>query len=229
MRLVRSGKRGNVAQVQIPAKAILADGDDVLAPARILLQELNLLGSDTETEAAGSAPAVFTGPPQSVALIEAGATAASKWWATGLGASVVTAWGAVRTWWSGEQPANQRVALWVAAIVTAAALLGIAYLLASDVRGRAAAAVATIDARATIAVTMTRSAEAVYEPTPTAATEQLVPLPAPLEVSHTRKPQAEESGWRAVALLSNGSDVTKYLVAKGAAHEWVNASDIELT
>lgn len=72
-----------MTDVRIPGKAISADGD-VLGPAKAFLQGLKLLGSDKEMDAAGNAAAAFTGPAQSVALIEAGATAASKWWATGL-------------------------------------------------------------------------------------------------------------------------------------------------
>jgi hypothetical protein len=217
-----------VTLVQIPAKAVAVEGDDVLAPATALLRGLNLLGKPEETADAGKPGAAFTGPPQSVALIEAGATAVSKWWATGLGASAIAAWSTVASWWGGQAAATQRVALWTAAIITAAAILGIAYLLGSDVRGRAAAAVATIEARCKLGDTLARTSEAAFNPTPPSPSEQFVALPSPLQVSYSTKPSAEESGWRAIALVSNAKDLTKYLVVKDADHEWVDAAQIKL-
>jgi len=183
---------------------------------------------DKATDQAGSPAAVFGGPPQSIALIEAGATAVSKWWATGLGVAVAGVWATVSGWWSGQEPASQRVALWVAAIVTAAAVLGIAYLLGSDVRGRSTASVANIRARAQVADSMVRASQAAFIPSPSAPSAELVALPAPLEVSYSLKSSAEEPGWKAVALFSNGTDITKYLIAKGAEHEWVDAADVML-
>lgn len=223
--LLRTGD--DVTQMQIPAKAVKPDGTDIVSPLKELLQGVNLLGDDQETQAAGRASAAITGPPQSVAVIEAGATAASKWWATGLGATVIAAWTAASTWWRGQNPENQRVALWAAAIITAAAVLGIAYLLGSDVRGRGAGAVATIQARAKLADTLVRASQAVFVPTPPVPSEQLIALPAPLAVAYTAKPSAEESGWYAVALMSNGTE-TKYLIAKDSDHEWVDKAQVRL-
>ena len=134
----------NPPKVEIPANAVLATGDDVLQPANDLLCGLDLKGSDQDTKDAGKPSAVFGGPPQSVALIEAGATAVSKWWATGLGAAVAATWSTVFGWWGKQGDPIKEVALWVAAIITAAAVLGIAYLLGSDVRGRSAASVVSI-------------------------------------------------------------------------------------
>jgi hypothetical protein len=217
-------------KVQIPADAVLTAGNDILQPLNDLLgaQGLNLKGDPDAASQAGSPAAVFGGPPQSVALIEAGATAVSKWWATGLGATVAGAWAAVSGWWSGQEPASQRVALWVAAIVTAAAVLGIAYLLGSDVRGRSTASVATIRARAQVADSMVRASQAAFIPSPAPPSAELVALPAPLPVSYSLKSSADEPGWNAVALLSNGDNITKYLIVKGAEHEWVDATSVML-
>jgi hypothetical protein len=74
--------------VQIPSKAV-SEETDVSEPVTVPLQDLNLLGKSSEIAEAGGFTAAFTGPAQSVALIEAGATAAAKWWAGGLGASVM--------------------------------------------------------------------------------------------------------------------------------------------
>jgi hypothetical protein len=159
-------------------------------------------------------------------VIEAGATAASKWWSTGLGVSVAALWASIAGWWDGQNTATQRVALWGAAIVTGAAVFGIAYLLGSDVRGRGTAAAATIRARAELADVFIRAAQAVYVPSQPSSSIELIALPAPLQVSYTTRPSADEPGWYAIALRSNGADETKYLVAKGAAHAWADASEI---
>ena len=81
---------------------------DIEAPTTALLRKLNLLGIKDELDAATGFASAFTGPPQSVALIESGATAASKWWAAGLGTSVVATWGAVAKWMGGQE-ANVKV------------------------------------------------------------------------------------------------------------------------
>lgn len=220
-----------MGDVQIPAKAVSATGQDILVPTAALLRGMNLLGTKEDNEEADSFGATFKGPPASVALIEAGATAASKWWATGLAAGVAVAWGRVAVWWNGQDPDAQRAVLLAAGIVTAAAVLGIAYLLGSDVRGRSIAAVATIEARAQIAEAMIRTAQAsAAAPTATATSStQLVTLPEAFAVSHTAMPGADEAGWRAVAVLTDGKDVIKYLVIKGTAHEWVDAAGIDTT
>jgi hypothetical protein len=75
-------------EVRIPRKAV-SDDTDIREPARNLLEGLNLLGTREETEQAKGFTAAFTGPPQSVALIEAGATAAAKWWSAGLAALLI--------------------------------------------------------------------------------------------------------------------------------------------
>lgn len=140
----------NQGSVQLPGNAISPSADDIAAPARSLLVSLRLLGTDDDIEKAGQFGAIFIGPPQSVAVIEAGATALAKWWAVGLGAAAVTAWGSIATFW-GEQPVDtHRVVLWIGAIVSAAALLAIGLIVSSDVRGRAAASVAAIEARTII-------------------------------------------------------------------------------
>lgn len=84
--------------IRIPGKAV-SDDADLRKPVRSLLEDLNLLGTEEEAKKAQGFKAAFAGPPQSVALIEAGATAAAKGWAAGLGAVVISLWGAVAKWW----------------------------------------------------------------------------------------------------------------------------------
>ncbi|MEV6495089.1 hypothetical protein AB0M20_41680 [Actinoplanes sp. NPDC051633] len=215
-------------KVQVPSSAVAAT-DDLLAPAAALLGGLNLLPSAKDLKGAGGLRSAFQGPPDSVSLIEAGATAANKWWAAGLGAGVIAAWAAVRGWWDGAPAGTQHVALWVAAVVTAAGVLGIAYLLGSDVRGRAAVATETVRARATIAEAFIRAAVSTQEGAAGAGADgrPVVPLPA-LAARNVTKAGAEETGWTAIALRTDGVDETRYLLVKGAVHEWVAAAQVEL-
>ena len=215
------------AKVQLPAAAT----DDLLAPTRDLLEGLNLLPSKADLKTAEGFASAFKGPPESVSLIEAGATAANKWWAAGLGGGVIAAWTAVRGWWDGTIPATQHVALWVAAVVTTAAVLGIAYLLGSDVRGRAAVATETVRARAAVAEAFVRAAASARAGAPASEPGadglRVVPLPS-LPAKNVLKTGADENGWKAIALVTDTGDDTRYLVTKGSRHEWVAAAGIEL-
>lgn len=227
------------------------------SPLIKFLVALGIKGTAADNENSDGATSVIKGSPQSVAVIEATATAACKWWSAGLGVAVAGVWAGIAGWWAGQadHPATQRVGLWMAAIVTAAAVIGIAYLLGSDVRGRAAASVATIQARAQVGDKLLdasqallalspasspcppphSSASATSPPAPTTTHPALPPAPqaelvalTPIDIGYIPRPSEDESGWKAIALFSNGDDVTKYLVVKGAVHSWANASDIRL-
>ncbi len=219
----------DLPKVKIPANAVLATGDDVLQPVSDLLQSLDLKGSDDETKDAGKPSAIMGGPAQSVALIEAGATAVSKWWATGLGATVIAAWSTIFGWWGKQGDPIKEVALWAAAIITAAAVLGIAYLLGSDVRGRSAASIATIQARSRVANSFVQASQAAFKPSPPAPSAEIVALPAPLQVINSEKVGDDERDWCAIALSSNGDNITKYLLVKKGMHEWVDAPKVLLS
>jgi len=224
-RTAARGRRLRLEDARHPPKAV-SEGADIARPVRILLEELDLLGTKEQSESADGFAAVFTGPPQSVALIEAGATAATKWWATGLGASVIAAWGSVAQW-RPEQGASVKVTvLGGAAVVTAALVLSIAYSIASDVRGRAAAAVSTIEARAKLATTMVQSAQIVYEATPETSLPEIVPLPSPLHAKNSARPAKDEDGWRAVALERDSDGKITYILVKGSAEARVSASEL---
>jgi hypothetical protein len=213
-------------QVQIPGKAV-SDANSVAPPVRSLLEDLHLLGSKTDATAAASFGAAFGGPPQSVALIEAGATAAAKWWATGIGVTATATWVSLVGWWGGQESSIKLTALAGVAFVVAAAILSIGYLIASDVRGRAAAAVATIEARARIGTTMIEAAEAVYEPPSAPSAVQLVPLPQRFEVKVIDEPANNEDGWRAVAIERQADGTIEYIVVKGKAQSKKPASKLE--
>ena len=218
-------------RVQIPGDAVLADGDDLGGPVSALLQDLSLLAPAEESARATGIKSAFEGPPQSVALIEAGATAATKWWATGFGASVLAAWAKIFTWWGGQHDGIKAVVVGGAFLLTAAAVLGIAYLFAADVRGRAAATVATVQARADVAVSMVAAAQAVHErPAPATIagpTSALIPLPAALYARNIAARADEEEGWRAIAAQIQADGSRKYLLVNGNREELLGAEDVE--
>jgi len=212
-----------MAEVQIPAKGVAADATDVAAPSRAFLEDLSLLPTKEDLKSAGELQAVLGGPPQSVALIEAGLTAAAKWWSAGLGATVVATWGAVLKWWGEQNDGIQATMIGGAFVVTAAAALAVGYLLASDVRGRAAATVATVDARARVATSMIEAATGVYDQPSEEPETQLIPLPATVNV---RNIEADEDGWRAVAIERQPDGSLKYVIVKGSQQAILPVSKI---
>ncbi len=209
-------------QVKTP---IVRPDSDVAQTTRDFLENLNLLPSTDQLAAAGGPGAAMTGPPQSVALIEAGATAASKWWSAGGAALGIGAWGVVRTMWDGNEGLHD-VMLWTASIVTAAVIFGIAMLLASDVRGRADAAVATIRARADIGLAMLDAARLAVQPGSAAHDGQSV---MPLPGLPVRNLEGEDSaGWMAIALRGSATTpATSYLLVNGQRKAWVPSDDVE--
>lgn len=217
-----------VTKVQIPAKAVATDGDDISTHTTSLLGDLNLLPNADDLKKAGDFGSVLGGPPQSVAVIEANATALSKWWAAGLGAAAAGAWTAVRVFWNAnaETPGNQRMMLLGAAIVSAGIVLTIGYILGSDVRGRSAASVATIEARSSVARAMIDVSERQFRPEVSESSRlQLVALPAALPVRWTAKTGDDENGWRAIVLKIDGDD-NEYMLVKGSSHAWAPAGQV---
>jgi hypothetical protein len=219
---------GSNSDVRIPSKAV-SDGTDVRAPAEALLRGLNLLPKEGELKDADGLGAVLHGPPQSVALIEAGATAAAKWWATGLGVSVLAAWGSLVAWWDVQDDSIKVAALIAAAVITAAVTLSVGYLVASDVSGRAAAQVATIEARVRIATTFASAAQEVYAPPrPTAAEPTLVPLPPNMLVRNTQQSGSDEDDWLAIAMERYPDGKHKYILVKDKFQETVPVDKVEI-
>jgi hypothetical protein len=215
--------------------------DDVATPTVGLLQDLNLLPKADELQKADGPSAALGGPPQSVALIESGATALAKWWSVVGAGAVGGLWVSVRTFWDGNDPANQRVLLWSAAIVSAAIVLGIGWLFGSDLRGRAQVQSATVQARADVAKAILRLAESANN-TPDAADAArtpspngLAPLPAGVMVTYSKHVQdpARTAAWTALAVRvdddhQNGSDAgnVHYLLAQGSDQVWAAAEDV---
>ena len=145
-----------MTEIALPGDAVDSDGDDIAGPTKATLEALYLLPTAEDLNKAGGPTAALLGPPQSVAVIESTATAFSKWWTVFLAGTGAAVWGSIVTFWDKNGGSTQRVILWAVALVSAALVLAIGYIIGSDVRGRAAATVATIHARETVASEMIR-------------------------------------------------------------------------
>lgn len=210
--------------VQIPGGAVDSgsSGNDLLEPTTLLLQKLGLLSDPTSS----SKVTLSGGTPRELQLIEAGVTSVTKWWTAGGAATVAVIWGSVSGWWATQDSPVRSTALDAAAIVTAALILAVGYLLATDLRSRGTAACARISARAVVADRMIKAAEAASQPhaQPPAANSpasvsasaqpagQIIPLPKPLEVANLDG--TDEPGWMAVAMMQGASGDIKYVVVK---------------
>jgi hypothetical protein len=219
---------GDGTDVKIAGDAIDVDGGSILPPTQALLRGLGLLPDDEELKKAGKFTAAFTGPPDSVSIIEAGATAASKWWATAIGAGATAISTRIATLWEKfDGPLPQAFALLSVGVVLGSAALGIAYLLASDVRGRASAMVATIEARRDVAIEMAGRAAAASGSRPPGT--GLPTAIGPLDAENAReKGTTAESGWKAIAMRES-ADGVQYLLVKEGRTEWIDASDVSFS
>ncbi len=135
-------------QVEIPGKVVDASGEDLLVPLQRMLTGINVLGSSSD--ATGGA---FQSPPQSVAIIESGATALTKWWSgaiAALGGTTAIAAAATR-FWNGQQGGSRIALLATTGAVIAAVILALAWIVSSDVRGRASGACCIYEARSGVA------------------------------------------------------------------------------
>jgi hypothetical protein len=133
--------------------------NDLGPPLKQLLVDLGIKGTAADEATAGAPSAAVTGVPVSVSIIEAGATAASKGWATliaALGGGTVV-WGAVNNFWNSSSGIHGSLVIG-AAVVIAACTLGIALIMYGDVRARGQGAAAQYSARAAIATAFLQGA-----------------------------------------------------------------------
>ncbi|MCW2774491.1 MAG: hypothetical protein JWN91_2817 [Nocardioides sp.] len=241
--VAKTDKTGDKAVAALPSRAVSAEVD-LVAPTRILLEELNLLPDKDQLEKASDFGSAFSGPPSSVSIIEAGGTALSKWWAAGIGVSAVGLWGSIGAWWARQSGDIQTGVLWAAAVATGALVLGLAYILGSDVRGRSAAMVATIDARARIAEAVLREAGDLYTPDSVSASPAnaedtshpkqgaMLALPAMLSAEWSDESSGrphggpDEKGWIATVARFNADNSIDFLLSKDRRHRWVSSENI---
>lgn len=202
--------------------------DELLPRIEKTLSRLCLLPTAEDlgkSEAQNALSAAFGGPPQSLALIEAGATALSKWWAAGAGASILGVWGGVAGFYAGQPDETQRVILWGAVISTAVLVLAITHLLTTDLRGRVAVQMATIKARTEAAQTIIETFT--VPPEPGGDSADVCPLPMPHSVRNISVEGKDEEDWSLLAMrLAKEMDDVKFLVARGDTKAWVPSRQI---
>lgn len=132
---------------------------DLGPPLTQLLVDLGIKGTTADETTAGNASTAVKGLPVSVSIIEAGATAASKGWATLIAAlgGGTAVWGAVTNFWKSSSGSQGNLVIG-AAIVIAACALGVALIMYGDVRARGQGAAAQYSARAAIATAFLQGA-----------------------------------------------------------------------
>lgn len=208
---------------RFPAQSVAADGEDLGLPTAELLRSVGMLPK--KGEVAGPTAAVL-GTPDSVWVIESGATALSKWWAAGAGATILAGWATVGTWWGTQDPSIKETVIWGAAICTAAIFVGIAYIVGSDVRGRAAATAATLEARGLVAQAMVRESARLYKPAPPTTRPQLVSISPEKTVRWRTRDASDENSWKSSMTRVTDNEV-EYHLTKGTVGEWVPIADID--
>ena len=172
-------------------------------------------GKDNDTFAkAKGGDSWLTGPPRRVAIIEAGATALAKWWAAGAGAAIAAIWVTIGVWWGGQVLDLKVAVVGGAALVTAVLVGATAYVIASDVKGRAQGQAAIIHARTQVAIAVIQAARAAHKPPASDVKHQIVPLPA-LKATNHHAGTANEDGWMVIAMDYHNGDCPDYLVGKG--------------
>lgn len=137
--------------VQWPDTVVSTDktDTDLGPPLTQLLVDLGIKGTAADEATAGATSTAVKGLPVSVSIIEAGATAASKGWATAIAAlgGGTAVWGAVTNFWKSSSGIQGNLVIG-AAVVIAACALGVALIMYGDVRARGQGAAAQYAARA---------------------------------------------------------------------------------
>ncbi len=147
----------NKKPVRIPEGAY-DTGDDLSGPVVQLLTDIHVLASEADFKKAGTAQAALTGPPESVAIIEAGATAASKVGSIAIGAlgGLPAIVAVIEGIWGHESDPVRIAFVGGGALVLAAISIAIGIIISADVGGRAAGSAAEYHARALVASTFLR-------------------------------------------------------------------------
>lgn len=116
-----------------------------------------------------------------------------------------------------------------AAIATAAITVAIGYLLASDVRGRAQAMVATIEARAHVAQSVIRAAHIAAGSAAVDDSTRVITALTAKKVKYTATAEADMDEWTLFLMSTkpDGSD-EQYYLCKGTRHNWVPSDQVEV-
>lgn len=219
---------------QVPSAA--TGGDDLLPPIQEILRGLSILPTADDLKE-NSAKAALRGTPDSVSIIEAGGTALSKGYAVviaALGGSAAVASG-ITGFWSGEGT-GVRIALTAGtAALLAAAVLAIAIIVAADVGGRAAGAVAQYDARRQVAVSLLELSVAAHRQATAGATHAGRTGSVVWAVAVAGWPaEVVRSGTGVIATLSgvrggnDGSPEVQITRVTDGSREWCSPDDLQL-
>jgi hypothetical protein len=151
----------------------------------------------------------------------------------GAGVLLVSLWGSIAAWWPTQEDQVQVAAVGGAAVVSAALIISIGYLIASDVRGRSSVATATVHARAHLATTMIQAAQNVWRqaprvPSDTASLPPLVPLSSGVPARNHHVPAADQDNWLAVAVERHPDGGMKFLFVKGTEQQLLGPDGIYL-
>ncbi len=217
--------------VSIPGKAIdgSTTGNDLSAPTQRLLRDLNLLPDAGDLAEANDPANALKATPDSVVVIESGATRAARWWTYIVGAAGAGWTAAVGGFWTylgQSNPWNQPIAIFALGLGFAAAVTGIASLLGSDIRGRAAATVATVEARQQVAVAMIQAAQNSFQEDAVVGATMPTALPGVVPVNNGEMLGRDENDWNALAVREVDGHI-EYLLTKGRQTSWVAAEHVE--
>jgi hypothetical protein len=144
-------------ETKIAAGAVDPDGHDLIAPLQTVLRKISVLPEEGDAARVGA----LAGTPDSVAIIEAGATTFSKAGVTAIaalgGGGVILA--AVQGFWNGQRDAMRIVLVSCFTAFLVALVVALAVIIAADVRSRARASVAQYDARSAVTVEYLRAVQ----------------------------------------------------------------------
>ena len=208
---------------------VTQQGDDLLSPLQAILRGVNILPAE------GDRVTLRGGTPDSVAIIEAGATALSKVWAIVVaslgGAGAIGA--AVAGFWKSAQPSVQGRLVTASGAVVVAALVALAVIVAVDVYGRALGAAAQYRARAQLATTWIALAHQPLSPAesatpePVSARSVLTGLAAGGRIVAVTKTAGGEAGHLGgIRRDADGNLLLRFVGESLNQNDWVSCNDI---
>ena len=194
--------------VEFPKNVTSADDtdQDFGPPLSQLLIDLDLKGTAQDAQKAGSAGAAFSGTPDGVAILEAGATAAAKGWSTVIAAlGGITAIGtALEAFWEKSSDVHSSVVIG-GCVVIAACALAIGLIFYGDLVARGRGAAAQYHARASVADSFIAAAQRAAATPPPPAASVAAMSNATLENVVTALVMSRATGAGLAITLSNGT------------------------
>lgn len=191
-----------MADTQLPGSYVAADAADVGGPAADLLRLWQLLPGDSSSKVG-----LLSGTPDSVAVIKTGMSAAAKWWSTaGVGAATLTA---LLAQFDALPDVLKRSVGIGLPVFTSAVVLGVAYIVANDVRGRADATQQQLQSRAAVLQAYLALLAATRTPRAAAA------------VTPAGSAVADDDTWRRALVVALAASGTGRLMASGDGSDGV--------